>query len=112
MKPHDRSRALYERAVELIPGGVNSPVRAFRSVGCDPLFIRRAAGARLEDADGNDYLDYVGSWGPMILGHAHPEVVRAIQDAVTNGTSYGAPTEIELRLAEKIVAAMPAVEMV
>src|SRR5437870_7269445 len=112
MKTHDRSRALYERAVALIPGGVNSPVRAFRSVGGDPLFIRRAQGAGMEDVDGNRYVDYVGSWGPMILGHAHPEVVAAVQEAVARGTSYGAPTEAELLLAEKIVAAVPGVEMV
>jgi len=106
MSAHDQSRALFRRGVERIPGGVNSPVRAFRSVGGDPLFIRGAAGARLEDADGNHYLDYVGSWGPMILGHAHPEVVRAAQDAVANGTSYGAPTELEVRLAEQTIVAV------
>src|SRR5689334_52492 len=112
MSRTDQSRALFRRAVERIPGGVNSPVRAFRSVGGDPLFIRSAQGARLEDADGNRYLDYVGSWGPMILGHTHPEVVQAAQAAVANGTSYGAPTELEVRLAEQIAAALPSVEMV
>jgi glutamate-1-semialdehyde 2,1-aminomutase len=91
---------------------VNSPVRAFRSVGGNPLFIQRAHGSRLVDADGNEYLDYVGSWGPMILGHAHPRVVQAVHAAVENGTSYGAPTELEVRLAEKIIAAVPSVEVV
>lgn len=112
MSRTDQSRELFRRAVERIPGGVNSPVRAFRSVGGDPLFIRSAQGARLEDADGNRYLDYVGSWGPMILGHAHPEVVQAAQRAVAAGTSYGAPTELEVCLAEQIAAALPSVEMV
>jgi glutamate-1-semialdehyde 2,1-aminomutase len=112
MSSHDQSRALFRRAMERIPGGVNSPVRAFRSVGGEPIFIRRAEGSRLEDADGNRYLDYVGSWGPLILGHAHPEVVRAAQAAVASGTSYGAPTELEVRLAEQIAAAIPSVEMV
>jgi glutamate-1-semialdehyde 2,1-aminomutase len=112
MNIHEQSRSLFRRAEARIPGGVNSPVRAFRSVGGDPLFIRRAEGARLEDADGNRYLDFVGSWGPMILGHAHPRVVQAVQAAVANGTSYGAPTELEVRLAERICAAIPSVEMV
>jgi glutamate-1-semialdehyde 2,1-aminomutase len=107
----ETSRALYERAARVIPGGVNSPVRAFKSVGGDPVFVRRARGARIEDADGNEYLDYVGSWGPMILGHAHPRVVSAVQTAVENGTSYGAPTELEVRLAEKVTAALPSVEL-
>jgi glutamate-1-semialdehyde 2,1-aminomutase len=107
----EASRALWERAARVIPGGVNSPVRAFKSVGGDPVFVRRARGARIEDADGNDYLDYVGSWGPMILGHAHPRVVRAVQAAVADGTSYGAPTELEVRLAEKVTAALPSVEL-
>jgi glutamate-1-semialdehyde 2,1-aminomutase len=109
-RPH--SKGLYERAARVIPGGVNSPVRAFKSVGGDPLFIRRAYGSRLVDADGNEYLDYVGSWGPMILGHAHPKVIAAVRAAVENGTSYGAPTELEVLLAEKIVAAVPSVEVV
>lgn len=106
------SRALYERAIRVIPGGVNSPVRAFKSVGGDPVFIRRAHGARVEDVDGNDYLDYVLSWGPMILGHAHPKVVAAVQEAVARGTSFGAPTEAEVRLAEKVSAAVPSMELV
>lgn len=112
MRDHSRSAALFQRARSLIPGGVNSPVRAFRGVGGEPLFIQRAAGARLWDADGNEYVDFVGSWGPMILGHADPDVVRAVQAAAERGTSYGAPTELEVRLAEEIVAAVPSVEMV
>src|SRR5438876_8847904 len=108
----DRSRELYRRAVELMPGGVNSPVRAFKSVGGDPLFIREARGSHLIDVDGNDYLDYVGSWGPVILGHAHPQVVEAVREAVGRGTSYGAPTELEVRLAERIIGAFPSIERV
>ncbi len=107
-----RSHELFQRAGQVIPGGVNSPVRAFRSVGGDPLFIASATGSRLTDVDGNSYLDYVGSWGPMILGHAHPEVLAAVHAAVDRGTSYGAPTELEVRLAEMIVAAVPSVEVV
>src|SRR5215467_7072788 len=91
-----RSTALFERALELMPGGVNSPVRAFRAVNRTPLFISKASGAHITDADGNQYVDYVGSWGPMILGHAHPEVIEAIQQAAARGTSYGAPTELEV----------------
>jgi glutamate-1-semialdehyde 2,1-aminomutase len=106
------SQTLFERASQVIPGGVNSPVRAFKSVGGNPLFIRSAHGSRLVDADGNEYLDYVGSWGPMILGHAHPRVLEAVHAAVDRGTSYGAPTELEVRLAEKIVEAVPSVEVV
>lgn len=110
----DRSTSaqLYRRALEVIPGGVNSPVRAFRSVGGNPPFIARAHGATLVDADGNEYLDYVGSWGPMILGHAHPEVLRAAHAAVEAGTSYGAPTELEVRFAERLTEAVPSVEVV
>lgn len=106
------SDSLFDRAKRVIPGGVNSPVRAFRSVGGDPLFIRRAYGSRLVDVDGNEYVDYVGSWGPMILGHAHPKVLEAVHRAVDHGTSYGAPTELEVLLAEKIAAAVPSVEVV
>ena len=109
---NERSNALFQRAQGLIPGGVNSPVRACRSVGSVPLFIDRAEGCRLYDADGNVYIDYVGSWGPMILGHRHPAVIDAITDVLAHGTSYGAPTELEIELAERIVAAVPAVEMV
>lgn len=106
------SRRLFEAARRVIPGGVNSPVRSFRSVGGEPIFAARAAGARLWDADGNAYVDYIGSWGPMILGHAHPEVLEAVAGAMARGTSYGVPTAAEVELAEAIVAAMPAVEMV
>src|SRR5688572_9477469 len=105
------SRALFERALKSIPGGVNSPVRAFRAVGGDPVFIQRAEGARLYGADGASYIDYVGSWGPMILGHAHPDVVRAVQEAAARGLSYGAPTELEVRFAEKIKTLYPSIEL-
>ncbi|HWH37661.1 MAG TPA: glutamate-1-semialdehyde 2,1-aminomutase [Candidatus Limnocylindrales bacterium] len=105
-----RSEALMARASRLFPGGVNSPVRAFGAVGGSPRMIERAAGARLWDVDGNEYVDYVGSWGPMILGHAHPAVVEAVQQAAARGTSYGAPNPLEVELAEEIVAAMPSIE--
>jgi glutamate-1-semialdehyde 2,1-aminomutase len=105
------SRDLFARAARVIPGGVNSPVRAFRAVGGHPVFITRAEGAHVHGADGTKYLDYVGSWGPMILGHAHPAVVAAIQAAAARGTSYGAPTELEIQFAEKICALYPSIEM-
>jgi glutamate-1-semialdehyde 2,1-aminomutase len=105
------SEALLKQAQQLFPGGVNSPVRAWRSVGGEPRFIARGAGARIFDADGNTYLDYVGSWGPLILGHAHPRVVSAIQDAATRGTSYGAPCELEIELGKRITRAIPSMEM-
>jgi glutamate-1-semialdehyde 2,1-aminomutase len=95
-----------------MPGGVNSPVRAFKSVGGEPLFIREARGSHIVDVDGNEYVDYVGSWGPMILGHAHPQVVEAVREAVGRGTSYGASTELEIRLAERITGAFPSIERV
>lgn len=107
-----RSRELYQKAQLLMPAGVNSPVRAFRAVGGDPLFIERAQGAHIWDADGNRYIDYVCSWGPMILGHRHPEVVEAIEKALARGTSFGAPTDLEVELAELIVERIPSVEMV
>ncbi len=107
-----RSKELFLKAQEIIPGGVNSPVRAGRNVGVDPPFIQRADGCYLWDADGKRYVDYVCSWGPMILGHRHPEVIQAINDALENGTSYGAPTELEVNLAEMIVETVPSVEMV
>ncbi|MGH9903616.1 MAG: aminotransferase class III-fold pyridoxal phosphate-dependent enzyme, partial [Pyrinomonadaceae bacterium] len=107
-----RSEELFARAVELIPGGVNSPVRAFRGVGGTPRFIREARGATLTDADGREYIDYVGSWGPMILGHADPIVIEAVREALARGTSYGAPTELEIEMAEEIIDAVPSVEMV
>jgi glutamate-1-semialdehyde 2,1-aminomutase len=107
-----RSTAAFERALKLMPGGVNSPARAFGAVGGTPVFIDRAQGAYLYDIDGNQYVDYIGSWGPMILGHRPPEVVAAIQAALDHGTSYGAPTEAESELAERIIDAVPSVEMV
>jgi glutamate-1-semialdehyde 2,1-aminomutase len=108
----EKSRELFLKAQEVIPGGVNSPVRAGRAVGVDPLFIQRADGCYLWAADGKRYIDYVCSWGPMILGHRPPEVIQAIRDALENGTSYGAPTELELNLAKMIVEAVPSIEMV
>jgi glutamate-1-semialdehyde 2,1-aminomutase len=108
----DRSLTLFERARKTIPGGVNSPVRAGKAVGIDPPFIERAKGCFLWDAEGKRYIDYVCSWGPMILGHAHPEVVRAIAEALERGTSYGAPTRLEVEMAEIIVEMVPSVEMV
>ena len=111
-KASNSSEELFKRAVELIPGGVNSPVRAFRGVGGTPRFIRSAQGATLTDVDGVTYIDYVGSWGPMILGHADAEVIDALREALTRGTSYGAPTELELEVAEEITSAVPSIEMV
>src|SRR5690242_18950037 len=108
----DKSEALFQRALEIIPGGVNSPVRAFRSVGGKPLFIARGQGAYLYDADGNRYIDYVGSWGPLLLGHRHPEILAALERALGIGTSFGAPTEQEIELAAAIIDAVPSIEMV
>lgn len=105
------SETYFERAKEVMPGGVSSPVRAFRAVGMTPRFIDHAKGCEITDVDGNTYIDYIGSWGPMILGHAHPEVVAAINEAVMKGTSYGAPTFGEIRLCEMICEAVPSVEM-
>ena len=107
-----KSAALFQQAQQLMPGGVNSPVRAFKSVNLQPPFIQRAAGARVYDVDGNVYIDYVGSWGPLILGHAQPQVVAAVQQAAADGCSFGAPTEREVRLAQLIVEAFPAMDMV
>lgn len=107
-----KSQAAFERARKLIPGGVNSPARAFNAVGGHPLFMSHASGQYLYDIDGNRYLDYIGSWGPMILGHAHPEVLEAIASAASRGTSFGAPTENESYLAELIMGAMPSIERV
>ena len=107
-----RSEQLFAEAQRLIPGGVNSPVRAFKGVGGSPRFIARGAGAHIVDVDGHDYIDYVGSWGPLILGHAHPAVVAAVQRAVELGASFGAPTEAENRLAALIIEAVPSIEMV
>ncbi len=108
---NSRNAALFERARALIPGGVNSPVRAFKAVGGTPRFVQRAHGAYFWDADGRRYIDYIGSWGPMILGHGHPAVVEAVQKAVLEGFSYGAPTEREVELAEEIVRLLPSIEM-
>ena len=107
-----QSDELFARARRLIPGGVNSPVRAFKAVGGSPLFIRKAEGARMWDADGRAYIDYIGSWGPMILGHAWPPVVEAITEAARRGTSYGAPCALEVELAERVVRMVPAIEKV
>ena len=108
----EQSTALFERAQVLIPGGVNSPVRACRAVGTNPLFIDQADGCWLVDADGNRFIDYVGSWGPMILGHRHPAVIEAISSVLAKGVSYGAPTELEVELAEMIIELIPSVDMV
>lgn len=107
-----RSQALFAQACQVIPGGVNSPVRAFRAVGGQPLFIERGQGALIYDADGNEFIDYVGSWGPLILGHAHPVVIEAIAHAAERGTSFGAPTEAEVTLADLVLKAMPSIELV
>ncbi len=108
----EKSKQWLARAERRIPGGVNSPVRAFRAVGGDPPFIERGAGARLTDVDGRTYIDYVGSWGPLILGHAHPDIVAAVERAARRGTSFGAPTAGEVELAEEICAAFPSIEKV
>ena len=104
-----RSSELYAEAMKHLPGGVDSPVRAFKSVGGTPFFIDRGQGSRIYDVDGNEYIDYVCSWGPLILGHAHPQVVEALKRATERGTSFGAPTEMETRLAKMICEAMPSV---
>ena len=106
------SEKLYDRAGTVLPGGVNSPVRAFKAVGGTPLFIDRAEGAYLIDVDGNRYVDYVGSWGPMLIGHTHPQIIDAVRTALSKGTSYGAPTEVEVELAEMVIEAVPSIEMV
>jgi glutamate-1-semialdehyde 2,1-aminomutase len=107
-----QSRSLFERAQRVIPGGVNSPVRAFGAVGGNPPFVARGRGSRLWDVDGKEYLDYVGSWGPLILGHAHPAIVEAVRDAAASGTSFGAPTAREVELAELVTSIMPSMEKV
>ena len=107
-----RSHDLFTRALELMPGGVNSPVRAFKSVGGEPFFTERAEGAYLFDADGNRYVDYVGSWGPMIAGHNHPAVLRAVVDAAQRGLSFGTPNPLEVTMAETITRLVPSCEMV
>jgi len=109
---HSKSEALFHKAQDIIPGGVNSPVRAYRSVGGNPPFIARGQGSRLFDVDGNEYIDYVCSWGPLLLGHRHPEILAALESALEIGTSFGAPTEQEVALAEAICDAVPSIEMV
>ena len=106
------SETLFEEAKRYIPGGVNSPVRAFKAVGATPVFISKASGSRIWDVEGNEYIDYVSSWGPMILGHSHPAVVDAINEAAKKGTSYGIPTEMEIEMARLIVRAFPSIDMV
>jgi len=112
MKKPNRSEQLFQEAQRYLPGGVDSPVRAFKAVGGTPLFIKRGQGSRLYDEDGNEFIDYVCSWGPLILGHAHPRVVKAVKKAMERGSSFGAPTELETRLAKLICQAMPSIEMV
>ena len=107
-----RSQELFDQARRHIPGGVNSPVRAFRGVGGDPVFFQRGEGAFLIDADGRRYVDYVGSWGPMILGHAHPGVLRSVHEAVERGLSFGAPTEIEITMADRVCELVPSMDLV
>src|ERR1700757_4220016 len=107
----NKSRQLFLRAQQSIPGGVNSPVRAFKSVGGSPVFIEKAKGAYLYDADGNQYIDYIASWGPMILGHAYEPVVDAIREKAYLSTSFGAPTELEIDMAELIISMAPDVDM-
>jgi glutamate-1-semialdehyde 2,1-aminomutase len=104
--------SLYQEACKYIPGGVNSPVRAFRGVGGEPIFFKKASGAHAIAADGRRFIDYVGSWGPMILGHAHPRVIQAVQEVAADGLSFGAPTELETRLARRVIELMPAIELV
>jgi glutamate-1-semialdehyde 2,1-aminomutase len=106
-----KSKELFERAKKSIPGGVNSPVRAFKSVGGSPIFIDKAKGAYLFDADGNKYIDYIASWGPMILGHAYEPVVKVIQEYAAYSTSFGAPTELEVEMAELILSMVPNVDL-
>ena len=109
---HDISQKLFDRALLAIPGGVNSPVRAFRSVGGSPVFFARGEGSHIFDVDGNEYIDYIGSWGPLLIGHRHPEILGALNEAMTRGTSFGAPTEQEIDLAETIHSLVPSCEMV
>ncbi len=108
----EQSQQMFEQASRVIPGGVNSPVRACRSVGCDPLFIKSARGARITDVDDNEYIDFVCSWGPMIAGHAHPDIISAVQAAAESGTSFGAPTPAEISLADMVVEAVPSIDKV
>lgn len=112
MRSYERSKAAYEEAVNLMPGGVNSPVRAFKSVGMTPIFMARGQGSKIYDIDGNEYIDYVLSWGPLILGHAHPQVVEALKRVAEQGTSFGAPTLLESELAKLVIERVPSVEIV
>ncbi|WP_028543567.1 glutamate-1-semialdehyde 2,1-aminomutase [Paenibacillus taiwanensis] len=112
LRRDSRSKAAFEEAKQYIPGGVNSPVRAFKSVGLTPLYVERGEGPRVYDIDGNVFIDYVGSWGPLILGHAHPEVIQAIQETAARGTSFGAPTEIETKMARTVCERVPSVDIV
>ena len=112
MRNTQQSKAAFDEAKEHMPGGVNSPVRSFANVGGNPPFIARAEGAKIYDIDGNEYIDYVGSWGPMVVGHAHPQVVKALQEAVTRGTSYGAPTLLETELAKLVQSVYPSIEVI
>lgn len=112
MVTNSKSKQLHARAMRVIPGGVNSPVRAFKSVACEPPYIVRGSGSRIWDADGNEYIDYVGSWGPLILGHAHPEVVAVVESANRNGASFGACTPVEAELAEAVIEAFPSIARV
>src|SRR5476649_1998763 len=107
-----RSEKLFAEALKYIPGGVNSPVRAFRAVGGTPFFVDRAKGARIWDVDGHEYLDYVGTWGPAILGHAHPGIIAAIRETAVHGTSFGIPNPLELKMAQLICRAVPSVQKV
>src|SRR5260370_1482052 len=107
-----KSEKLFGEALRYIPGGVNSPVRAFRAVGGQPFFVDRALGAHVFDVDGNEYVDYVGTWGPAILGHAHPKIVRAVQDAAVRGTSFGIPNPLEVKMAKMICGMVPSVQRV
>ena len=107
-----KSIGLYHKALRFMPGGVNSPVRAFKAIGIPPTFINRAKGAKIWDVDGNEYIDYVGSWGPMILGHAHPRILAALKRVIPKGTSFGAPTPLEIELATKVKRAFPSIELV
>src|ERR1700716_2900317 len=112
MLPRAKSEQLFAEALKHIPGGVNSPVRAFRAVGGEPFFVNKAKGARVWDVDGNDYIDYVGSWGPAILGHAPAGIIKAIQQAAENGTSFGIPNPSEVTMARLICSLVPSVEKV
>jgi len=108
----NNSQAYFQKAQKVIPGGVNSPVRACKSVGCDPLFVKKAIGSKIIDVDNNEFIDFVCSWGPMILGHNHPKVIAAIEQALVNGTSYGAPTPLEIELAESVIKSFPSMDKV